>query len=202
MHPVNTVDTRSIPRWYRYGAGLEPVRRTTEAAERWIDLLSTAKEFIMNRYSLSSDSNRWWWPSGSAGAAAAAAVVAMVVVSLAPTSQAREREADRYGGGSVQPPDTVGVEAPCFIQPVKWNAALDGPLPRCTSDYVAAPAVSLARPRPAAADCPGLPDPRYVGGPWVAYTDECPLLREWWKHVELDQMWYTAPGAARDVSPE
>jgi hypothetical protein len=89
----------------------------------------------MNRYSLSSDSTRWWWPAGSAGAAAAAAVVAMVAVSLAPTSQASEREAERYDGGSVQLPARIGTEVPCFIQPVKWKAGVDGPLPTCTARF-------------------------------------------------------------------
>ena len=140
----------------------------------------------MNRYSLSSDSTRWWWPTGLAAATGTVAVTVLLVLALAPASPAKEREPERSSGGSVTQPAHTLMEVPCFIRPQDWNTSIDGPLPTCTVEWGLDPVSALARPGPAAYDCPSLPDPEYLGVPWVAYTDECPPLREWWKHVVFD----------------
>jgi hypothetical protein len=71
----------------------------------------------------------------------------MVAVSLPPTSQAYEREAERHGGGSVHQPDRIGTEVTCFMRGFRWNTALDGPIPTCTLD-VRDNSAGLARPKP------------------------------------------------------
>ena len=91
----------------------------------------------MNRHTSSSDSPRWW-PSGLAGAAATLAVTSLFVLALAPASPAKEREPERYDGGSVTQPVTRGAQVPCFIVPIRWDVSLDGPIPTCASRYLAA----------------------------------------------------------------
>jgi hypothetical protein len=72
--------------------------------------------------------------------------------------------------------NTVTIAVPCFVQPLSWTLATNGPLPECRIQVAEDDVTALARPRPS--ECPAPPDPNYVGVPWAAYTDECP---DWWK---------------------
>ena len=85
----------------------------------------------MNRYSLSSDSNRWWWPSGLAGVAAGAAIGSMLVVTMATAAPAKERDDLQHHGGYLPQSVASRVSVPCFARPLTWDIALDDPIPTC-----------------------------------------------------------------------
>jgi hypothetical protein len=75
---------------------------------------------------------------------------------------------------------TVTIAVPCFVRPLTWNLASNGPLPECNIQVASDEGTALARPRPS--ECPAPPDPDYVGVPWAAYTNECP---DWWKQGQV-----------------
>jgi hypothetical protein len=81
----------------------------------------------MNRYSLSSDSDRWWYPSAIAGTIGAAAVSAIFVVPVI-GAQAAPVEAPTDGSGSV----TI-IERPCYLTRAGWNTPAGWEQPVCTT---------------------------------------------------------------------
>jgi hypothetical protein len=89
----------------------------------------------MNRYALAADSHRWWWRPAAAGVVAVAATATVVALPVA--GQAIPVTPDRTSPPPVsvrteQP--TAGVDHPCFLYRARWNDALDGPQPVCSTD--------------------------------------------------------------------
>ena len=82
----------------------------------------------MNRYSLSSDSDRWWYPTAFAGMIGAAAVAAVFVVPVL-GAQATTVEAPTDGSGPV----TV-VGRSCYLTRTGWNTPARWEQPVCTTE--------------------------------------------------------------------
>ena len=89
----------------------------------------------MNRYSLSSDSDRWWYPTAIAGTIGAAAVSAIFVV---PAIGAQATPVETPADGSVAPGDSGSVtiiERPCYLTRPGWNTPTDEwDQPVCTTE--------------------------------------------------------------------
>ena len=100
----------------------------------------------MNNYSLTSDSRRWWWPSAAVGTAAAAGIAAILVLPGAVQAQPQP-VAPAEPRGSVFVGETFDRQ--CFMLQPRWNVALDGFQPKCSS--------GAAEPAPAGVRRPGLP---------------------------------------------
>lgn len=81
----------------------------------------------MNRYSLSSDSDRWWYPTAAAGTIGAAAVGAIFLVPLF-GAQATPAQAPTDGPGYV-----TLVERPCYLTRARWNTPTGWDQPVCTT---------------------------------------------------------------------
>lgn len=81
----------------------------------------------MNRYSFSSDSDRWWLPTAIAGTVGAAAVTAIFVVPLIGA------QATSVG----TPPDVsspvILIDRPCYLARAGWNTPAGWEQPVCTT---------------------------------------------------------------------
>lgn len=82
----------------------------------------------MNRYSLSSPSDRWWYPTAIAGTIGAAAVSAILLVPLI-GAQATTVETPTDGSGSV-----TRIERPCYLTRAGWNTPARWEQPVCTTE--------------------------------------------------------------------
>jgi hypothetical protein len=88
----------------------------------------------MNRYSLSSDSDRWWYPTAIAGTIGAAAVSAILIV---PAIGAPATPVETPPGGSVVPGDPGSVtiiERPCYLTRPGWNTPAGWEQPVCITE--------------------------------------------------------------------
>ena len=82
----------------------------------------------MNRYSISSDSDRWWYPTAIAGTIGAAAVSAIFIVPVI-GAQATPVEEPPGNSGSV----TI-IERPCYLSRPGWNTPGGWEQPVCTTE--------------------------------------------------------------------
>lgn len=88
----------------------------------------------MNRYSLTSESDRWWLPTAIAGTIGAAAVSAIFVVPLL-GAQASPVEAPT--GDSAVPGDpgsVTFVDRPCYLTRAGWNTPAGWEQPVCRTE--------------------------------------------------------------------
>lgn len=88
----------------------------------------------MNHYMLAADGHRWWWCPALAGAAATAA--AATILALPVAGQATPVPIDRYEAPVAYAPTATTaarIDRPCFLHRARWNLALDGPQPVCTT---------------------------------------------------------------------
>jgi hypothetical protein len=98
------------------------------------DQSAEAKEITMNRYSLSSDSDRWWYPTAIAGTLGTAAVTAILVAPLigaqaTPIQTPADDPTAPSGSGSV-----VFIERPCYLTRAGWNTTAGWEQPVCTTE--------------------------------------------------------------------
>lgn len=84
----------------------------------------------MNRYSLSSDSDRWWVPTAIAGTIGAAAVSAIFVVPVI-GAQATPVEAPTDDSGSRS---VTIIERPCYLTRAGWNTPAGWEQPVCRTE--------------------------------------------------------------------
>ena len=87
----------------------------------------------MNRYSISSDSDRWWYPTAIAGTIGAAAVSAIFIV---PAIGAQATPVETPPDGSVVPSGSGSVtiiERPCYLTRTGWNTPAGWEQPVCTT---------------------------------------------------------------------
>ena len=88
----------------------------------------------MNRYSLSSESDRWWLPTAIAGTIGAAAVTAIFVV---PVIGAQATPIETPIDDSAVP-DSSGpvilIERPCYLARPGWNTPAGWEQPVCTTE--------------------------------------------------------------------
>lgn len=82
----------------------------------------------MNRYSLSSDSDRWWYPTAIAGTISAAAVTAIIAVPMI-GAQATPVESPPGGSGPV-----ILIDRPCYLARPGWNTPAGWEQPVCTTE--------------------------------------------------------------------
>ena len=88
----------------------------------------------MNRYSISSDSDRWWYPTGIAATIGAAAVGAIFIV---PAMGAPTAPGETPTEGSVLPRDSGSVtiiERPCYLTRTGWKTHGVWEQPVCTTE--------------------------------------------------------------------
>ncbi len=88
----------------------------------------------MNRYSLSSDSDRWWCPTAIAGTIAAAAVTAVLVVPLIgaqATPAGTPLDDATVPGGSRS---SVLIDRPCYLARPGWNTPAGWEQPVCWTE--------------------------------------------------------------------
>jgi hypothetical protein len=71
-------------------------------------------------------------------AVAAVAVGLASMSALATEASATDDPFSADWAASVRTNAVATVDAPCFIQPLRWNVALDGPIPRCSRESVSA----------------------------------------------------------------
>ena len=88
----------------------------------------------MNRYSLSSDSDRWWVPAAIAGTIGAAAVSAILIVPVigaqaTPAGTPHDDPAMPGGSGPV-----LVIERPCYLSRAGWNTPAGWEQPVCTTE--------------------------------------------------------------------
>jgi hypothetical protein len=88
----------------------------------------------MNRYSLSSDSDRWWFPAAIAGAVGATAVTAIFVApaigaQATPIVTPADDSTVPGGSGSV-----VLIDRPCYMARPGWNTPAGWEQPVCTTE--------------------------------------------------------------------
>ena len=96
----------------------------------------------MNRYSLSSDSDRWWFPAAIAGTIGAAAVTAIFVAPVI-GAQATPIGTPPDGSGPV-----ILIERPCYMARAGWNTPAGWEQPVCTTEIrrgAEAPALGTRR---------------------------------------------------------
>lgn len=104
----------------------------------------------MNRYSLSSDSDRWWYPTAIAGTLGAAAVCAILVV---PAAGVQAPAISTPVDDAVAPStESVGrVPRPCYLARPGWNTPAGWEQPVCWTELrrgAEAPALGARRPAP------------------------------------------------------
>jgi hypothetical protein len=105
----------------------------------------------MNRYSLSSDSDRWWCPTAIAGTIAAAAVTAIFVVPVigaqaTPAGTPLDHATVPDGSGS-----SVLIDRPCYLARPGWNTPAGWEQPVCSTELrrgAEGPALGARRPAP------------------------------------------------------
>lgn len=88
----------------------------------------------MNRYSLSSESDRWWMPTAIAGTIGAAAVTAIFAV---PVIGAQATPIEAPPDDSVVPGGSGSVtliERPCYLARAGWNTPAGWEQPVCTTE--------------------------------------------------------------------
>jgi len=88
----------------------------------------------MNRYSISSDSDRWWYPTAIAGTIGAAAVSAIFIT---PAIGAQTTPVEAPPDGSVVPGNSGSVtiiERPCYLTRTGWNTPAGWEQPVCTTE--------------------------------------------------------------------
>lgn len=88
----------------------------------------------MNRYSLSSDSDRWWYPTaiaGTLGAAAVTAIFAAPVIGAQATPTETSQDSSTVPGGSGY---VVFVERPCYLTRAGWNTPAGWEQPVCRTE--------------------------------------------------------------------
>jgi len=93
-----------------------------------------AKEFTMNRYSLSSESDRWWYPAaiaGTIGAVAVTAIFAVPVLGAPATPIETPLDGSTVPGGSGS---VVFIERPCYLTRAGWNTPAGWEQPVCTTE--------------------------------------------------------------------
>ena len=103
----------------------------------------------MNRYSITSDSDRWWVPTAIAGTIGAAAVTAILVVPLigaqaTPAVTPLDEATVPGGAGS-----SVLVDRPCYLARPGWNTPAGWEQPVCWTELrrgAEAPALGVRRP--------------------------------------------------------
>jgi hypothetical protein len=118
------MDTTGKPDRYR-GAGELGQKRPTG---------HQFKESTMNRYSLSSDSDRWWYPTAIAGTIGAAAVTAIFI---APVIGAQAYPIQSPAGDSAVPGGSgpvVLIDRPCYLARAGWNTPAGWEQPVCTTE--------------------------------------------------------------------
>lgn len=81
----------------------------------------------MDRYRLSSDSDRWWYPTAIAGTIAAAAVSAILLVPLI-GAQASPIQAPTNHPGPLTP-----IDRPCYLTRAGWHTPTGWHQPVCTT---------------------------------------------------------------------
>lgn len=88
----------------------------------------------MNRYSLSSESDRWWMPTAIAGTIGAAAVTAIFAV---PVIGAQATPIEAPPDDSVVPGGSGSVtliERPCYLARAGWNTPAGWEQPVCRTE--------------------------------------------------------------------
>ena len=88
----------------------------------------------MNRYSLSSESDRWWYPTAIVGTIGAAAVTTILAVPVlgapaTPVKAPPDGSTVPDGSGSL-----VLIERPCYLARAGWNTPAGWEQPVCTTE--------------------------------------------------------------------
>lgn len=88
----------------------------------------------MNRYSLTSDSERWWYPAAIAGTIAAAAITAIFVAPVngapAPPAVTPVDDSAVPGGSGT----SVFIDRPCYLARRGWNTPAGWEQPVCKTE--------------------------------------------------------------------
>lgn len=105
----------------------------------------------MNRYSLSSDSDRWWLPSAIAGTIGAATVGAIIAVSVTGAQAVPDWTPTNDAALPAVPDSVVLVDRPCYLARKGWNTPAGWEQPVCSTQVrrgAEVPAIGARRPAP------------------------------------------------------